>query len=181
MERARSWIFLHVIGEVVGGISKSNGCIFKYRSVKWTIYNDNGMESTLPREGVPLSFHALTSGNNQHDYKWLWKISWGKSLQSGENLKTFVWLGQVCAPRHTNVCKIWWLWGATSLLVVNKSLSNLTILLNALFPAESTVFLWLNRKKKLKKKKLKKVYLNCLARLPWSTWSAEVLDLCDFW
>ena len=158
MERARFWIFLHVIGEVVGGISKSNGCIFKYRSVKWTIYNDNGMESTLPREGVPLSFHALTSGNNQHDYKWLWKISWGKSLQSGENLKTFVWLGQVCAPRHTNVCKISWLciWGATSLLVVNKSLSNLTILLNAHFPAESTVFLWLNRKKKVEKKNLKR-------------------------
>ena len=156
MERARFWIFLHVIGEVAGEISKSNGCIFKYRSVKWTIYNDNGMESTLPREGVPLSFHALTSGNNQHDYKWLWKISWGKSLQSGENLKTFVWLGQVCTRHRTNVCKISWLWGVTSLLVVNKSLSNLTILLNALFPANSTDFLWLIRKKSWKKKSVKR-------------------------
>ena len=54
---------------------------------------------------------------------------------------------------HTNVSKIWWLWGAMSLLVVNKSLSNLTILLNALFPAESTDFLWLIREKVGKKKK----------------------------
>ena len=44
-------------------------------------------------------------------------------------------------------------WGAMSLFVVNKSLSNVTILLNALFPAESTDFLWLNRKKVGKKKK----------------------------
>ena len=116
------------------------------------------MESTLPREGVPLSFHALTSGNNQHDYEWLWKISWGKSLQSGENLKTFVWLGQVCTRHRTNVCKISWLWGATSLLVVNKSLSNLTILLNALFPANSTDFLWLIRKKSWKKKAWKGLF-----------------------
>ena len=44
-------------------------------------------------------------------------------------------------------------WGAMSLFVVNKSLSNVTILLNALFPAESTDFLWLIREKVGKKKK----------------------------
>ena len=32
-------------------------------------------------------------------------------------------------PHHTNICKILWLWGATSLLVFNKWLSNFVILL----------------------------------------------------
>ena len=32
-------------------------------------------------------------------------------------------------PHHTNICKSLWLWGATSLLVFNKSLSNFVILL----------------------------------------------------
>ena len=37
--------------------------------------------------------------------------------------------GQVCAPHHTNVCKISPLWGFMSSLIFNKSLSNLALLL----------------------------------------------------
>ena len=37
--------------------------------------------------------------------------------------------GQVCAPHHTNVRKISWLWEGVSSLVFNKSLKNLAILL----------------------------------------------------
>ena len=37
--------------------------------------------------------------------------------------------GQVCAPHHTNVCKISRLWGFMSSLIFNKSLSNLALLL----------------------------------------------------
>ena len=93
-------------------------------------------------------------------------------LQSGKNLQTFLWWGwggrQVCAPPPTiqTSLKFGDFWGAMSLFVVNKSLSNVTILLNALFPAESTDFLWLIRKKVGKKKNIKRknVYLNCLAR-----------------
>ena len=80
-------------------------------------------------------------------------------LQSGKNLQTFLWWGwgggQVCAPPPTIQLSLKFgdFWGAMSLFVVNKSLSNVTILLNALFPAESTDFLWLIRKKVGKKKK----------------------------
>ena len=60
------------------------------------------------------------------------------------NLKV-IHLSDVCmtfTPHHTNICKIWWLWGVTSLLVFNKSLSNFVILLlfKVLFPVVSTDF-----------------------------------------
>ena len=138
------------------------------------------MDFALPREGVNRSFHPLTCAYFREkplprffNFSWTsqgkilghWKDRLNISklaqfvsdtsqanedivLQSGKNLQTFV-----PPSHHTNVSKIWWLWGAMSLLVVNKSLSNLTILLNALFPAESTDFLWLIRKKVGKKKK----------------------------
>ena len=66
-------------------------------------------------------------------------MSEGIALQSCENLWTFIWWwwwlggkgggGSSFRPHHTNVCKISRLWGAVSSMVVNKSLSNLAILL----------------------------------------------------
>ena len=67
-------------------------------------------------------------------------MSEGIALQSCEHLWTFIWwwwwlggrgggVGSSFRPHHTNVCKISRLWGAVSSMVVNKSLSNLAILL----------------------------------------------------
>ena len=57
------------------------------------------------------------------------KVVCRKQAQSCENFQAFARWGASLCPHHTNGCKILRLWDVISLLVFNKSLSNLAVLL----------------------------------------------------